>query len=154
MTRFFAKTFLMSALCVTGYITVANDGADIKSEVLPQAKVKKAPDNWGVFYPYFTGASYGTKDLLAGVADIKPGEEIHPPHRHAEEEFLLVTKGEGTWHLNGEDFPAKKGDMLYAAPWDIHGITNTGSDNLEFVVWKWNSKGVPVVEDPKQAKGR
>ncbi len=120
----------------------------LKSQVMPKADVKKSPDSWGVFYPYFTGQTVGTRDMLAGVADIKPGEEIHPPHTHAEEEFLLVTKGQGIWHLNGEDFPAKAGDMLYAAPWDIHGIKNTGTDNLEFVVWKWASKGVQPSHAP------
>jgi mannose-6-phosphate isomerase-like protein (cupin superfamily) len=124
--------------------------SDLSSQVKPKADVAAAPDGWGIFYPYFTGTTHSTKDMLAGVADIRPGEEIHPPHRHAEEEFLLVTKGRGTWHLNGKDFPAKAGDMLYAAPWDIHGIKNTGSENLEFVVWKWASKGVPAVEDPKK----
>jgi len=147
--RSFSKMAVIAALCVTGYMVSAEEAQDTKSEVVPKEAVKKAPDSWGVFYPYFTGSTYGTKDMLAGVADINPGEEIHPPHRHAEEEFLIVTKGEGTWHLNGKDFPAKKGDMLYAAPWDIHGISNTGRENLEFVVWKWNAKGVLVQGDPK-----
>ena len=30
----------------------------------------------------------------------------------------------------------------HAAPWDVHGIRNTGRAPLRFVVWKWNSKGV------------
>jgi oxalate decarboxylase/phosphoglucose isomerase-like protein (cupin superfamily) len=38
--------------------------------------------------------------------------------------------------------------MQYAAPWDIHGVTNTGSKPLTFVVWKWNSKGVAVPVKP------
>ena len=154
MIGFALKTMILMAASVTGYTAWAEEGKDLQSQVLPQAKVEQAPDSWGVFYPYFTGMTYGTRDMLAGVADIKPGEEIHPPHRHAEEEFLMVIKGEGLWHLNGKDFPAKTGDMLYAAPWDIHGISNTGSENLEFVVWKWNSKGVPVADDPQAASAK
>ncbi|MGH7455310.1 MAG: cupin domain-containing protein [bacterium] len=73
---------------------------------------------------------------------IKPGQEIHPPHQHAEEEFLMIIEGQGTWHLNGKTFAAHKGDVLYAAPWDMHGIKNTGKTSLSFVVWKWNNKGV------------
>lgn len=38
--------------------------------------------------------------------------------------------------------------MLYAAPWDVHGITNTGTTPLTFVVWKWDNKGVPLPEKP------
>ena len=105
---------------------------------------------WGTLYTYFQGESYGTQDGLAAVAVINPGMEIHPPHEHTEEEYMLVTSGRGTWHLKGEAFEAQTGDMLYAAPWDIHGITNTGDEPLTFVVWKWNNKGVAVPEQPAQ----
>ena len=103
---------------------------------------------WGSFYTYYTGETYGTMDTLTGVAIIKPGMQIHPPHVHVEEEYLMVTQGEGMWHLKGEELPAKAGDILYAAPWEIHGITNTGSEPMTFVVWKWNSKGVELPAQP------
>jgi len=88
--------------------------------------------------------------VLTGVAVIKPGMEIHPPHQHAEEEYLMVTEGQGTWHLNGKTFAAQKGDILYAAPWDVHGIKNTGTTPLTFVVWKWNNKGLALPTKPPQ----
>ena len=113
-------------------------------------KAAKDPADWGTFHAYYTGTTYGTTDALAGVAVIKPGMEIHPPHEHTEEEFLMVLSGNGTWHLNGDEFPANTGDMLYAAPWDIHGITNTGNTPLKFVVWKWNNKGVDVPVKPEK----
>ena len=101
-----------------------------------------APDfaDWGTFYAYFQGQSADTKNVLAGVAEIKPGEEIHPPHAHAEEEFLIVTQGSGEWTIGEEVFPANTGDMLYAKPWDLHGLKNTGETTLAFVVWKWQKK--------------
>ncbi len=118
------------------------------SAIISQTEAQQEDANWGTFYTYFTGETYGTKDGLAGVAVIKPGQEIHPPHEHAEEEYLMVLTGNGTWHLNGEERPATAGDMLYAAPWDIHGITNTGETPLTFVVWKWNNKGVALPAEP------
>ncbi len=105
--------------------------------------------DWGTLYTYFQDESYGTRDGLAAVAVIKPGREIHPPHQHAEEEYLMVVEGNGTWHLNGRERPAKPGDMQYAAPWDVHGIKNTGRVPLRFVVWKWNSKGVVPLSRPQ-----
>lgn len=70
------------------------------------------------------------------------------PHQHAEEEYLMVTAGQDTWHLNGKSFAAQTGGFLYAAPWEVHGIKNTGTESLTFVVWKWNSKGLPVPVQP------
>jgi mannose-6-phosphate isomerase-like protein (cupin superfamily) len=61
---------------------------------------------------------------------------------------MEITEGEGTWHLNGKDVPAKKGDVVYAAPWDFHGLTNTGSKPLTFFVVKWGAKGLKAPEKP------
>jgi mannose-6-phosphate isomerase-like protein (cupin superfamily) len=94
------------------------------------------------------GETYGLRDALAATAVLKPGQQIHPPHQHAEEEFLVVTEGSGEWHLAGKDFPAAKGDAIYAEPWLVHGIRNSGTTPLTFVVMKWNTKGVAVPPAP------
>jgi len=52
--------------------------------------------------------------------------------------------GEGTWSIEGKEFKAQKGDMMYAEPWDWHGITNTGDTPLTFFVVKWDNKGVEL----------
>lgn len=119
------------------------------SAIIAQQAAMQQDFEWGTLYTYYEGESYGTQDGLAAVAVIKPGMEIHPPHLHAEEEYLMVVAGTGTWHLLGEERPAQPGDMLYAAPWDIHGIKNTGTEPLTFVVWKWNNKGVAPMAQPE-----
>ncbi|MEX0820799.1 MAG: cupin domain-containing protein [Rhodothermales bacterium] len=122
----------------------------VSSAVVAEAEASRDDFDWGTLFSYFEGETFGTENALAAVAVINAGMEIHPPHRHTEEEYMLVTQGEGTWHLNGEDFPAAAGDMLYAAPWDVHGITNTGSAPLHFVVWKWDNKGIERPADPEK----
>jgi len=122
----------------------------ISSAVVTAKSAKTESAEWGNFSTYFQGETYGTRDALTGVAVIKPGQEIHPPHQHAEEEYLMVIEGEGTWHLNGNDFAAQQGDILYAAPWDVHGLKNTGKAALKFVVWKWNNKGMALPKQPSE----
>ena len=130
------------ALAWTAGATVGSAPLRLASTIWSQDDAAREEADWGTFYTYHAGETHGTVDGLAAVAVIDPGEEIHPPHRHAEEEYLMVLEGEGTWHLLGEERPAVAGDLLYAAPWDVHGITNTGDVPLRFVVWKWTSKGV------------
>ncbi len=109
--------------------------------------------DWGEARLIHTAAeTYGVKDCLVGHVTLKPGQTNHPPHRHGEEEFLVLVEGEGTWHLNGKDHPARKGDVVYTAPWDPHGITNTGTKPLTFFVVKWGYKGVPSPPPPAEAK--
>jgi len=121
---------------------------------LPSARVTwaEAPAikaDWGELRAHFEGETYGLGYALAATAVIKPGQQNHPPHRHSDEEFLLVTEGSGRWHLDGKEFPANKGDAIYAAPWVMHGITNTGDAPLTWVVFKLNAKGVKPPEAPK-----
>jgi mannose-6-phosphate isomerase-like protein (cupin superfamily) len=135
-----------------GVIFSQSTGNLISSAVVTAKAAKTDQAEWGNFSTYFQGETFGTKDALAGVAVIKPGQEIHPPHQHAEEEYLMVIEGEGTWYLNGKSFAAQPSDILYAAPWDIHGIKNTGKAPLKFVVWKWNNKGVALPKQPVASK--
>lgn len=132
-----------------GCASTAPSSSPLASMIWTEHDADRDDAEWGTFFTYHVGESYGTVGGLAGVAVIRPGEEIHPPHQHAEEEYLMVLEGLGTWHLLGEERPAVPGDLLYAAPWDIHGITNTGAMPLRFVVWKWASRGVEPAPQPE-----
>lgn len=121
----------------------------LDSQVISRADVKPDSAPWGQFYAYFTEDTVGISPVLVGVADIREGQQIHPPHRHGDEEFLVITQGRGIWHLNGRDFKAAKGDILYAKPWDYHGVKADGDSPLQFVVFKFSSKGTDVADpDP------
>src|SRR5262245_42757847 len=69
---------------------------------------------WGEWRRYFRGETHGTKDMVVLAVTLKPGQAPHPPHQHAEEEFMILAEGTGTWHLDGKELSARKGDTLYA----------------------------------------
>jgi mannose-6-phosphate isomerase-like protein (cupin superfamily)/endonuclease YncB( thermonuclease family) len=104
--------------------------------------------NWGGWLRYFRGDTHGAIDMVVLSVTLVPGAAPHPPHRHAEEEFMILTEGSGTWHLDGKDLPARKGDVLYAAPWAMHGIRNTGDAPLTYSMFKWSGKGVDAPPAP------
>jgi quercetin dioxygenase-like cupin family protein len=118
------------------------------SEIKSEADIAVDAAPWGDFYAYFTEDTKALKPVLVGVAKIDAGKQIHPPHRHADEEYLMITKGEGTWHLNGVESPAKEGDILYSAPWDYHGVKASDDSPLEFVVFKYSARDSAVPVDP------
>lgn len=119
-----------------------------ESAILSEADVVSDAAPWGTFFPYFTEDTHALKPVLVGVAKIDAGQEIHPPHRHADEEYLMVTKGRGEWYLNGETLPANEGDILFARAWDYHGVKAADDSPLEFVVFKYSGKDGPMPTDP------
>ncbi len=120
----------------------------LKSGIIRFDDAKAQEADWGEMRRYFTGETSGTKDVLTAVAIVKPGKAVHRAHRHAEEEYLILAEGSGTWSLDGKEFPAKRGDILYAEPWVYHGLTNTGKEQLIFVVVRFNGKGIKAPPRP------
>jgi mannose-6-phosphate isomerase-like protein (cupin superfamily) len=126
----------------------------LTTRVMNWDDARSRTDSWGEMRFYYTGETYATKDLLVAVAVVKPGQSVHPAHRHAEEEFLVIAEGTGVWHVDGSESPARKGDMLYVEPWVFHGLVNTGETPLTFFVIRWNGKGVPLPPEPSGDHGR
>lgn len=109
--------------------------ADGKNTELPVAKLHFALEG---------ATTRSLRDLLIGSIELAPGQQLHPPHVHAEEEFLWLASGSGVWSLAGREFEARQGDLLYIEPWVEHGLTNTGAAPLTFFVVKWNGNGHAV----------
>ena len=122
----------------------------LRSKLLRWDEAQVSQDSWGEFRRFFAGEGYGAKDLLAAFAVVKPGEALHKAHRHAEEEFLVITEGSGTWSIDGKELPLKKGDVLYVEPWVPHGCTNTSKEPMTFFVARWSGKGVTAPPEPKE----
>ena len=141
---------LMSASAFAGWHGNELFDKDISSQIISRAEADHSSEEWGEFIVYTpeNGTNtYGTKNMLTAVAEIKPGQQIHPPHQHTAEEFIYILEGNGVWSMEGQEIPLKAGDVMYAEPWDWHGLKNTGETTLKFFVVKWDSKGVKM---PKQ----
>ncbi len=142
---FIASTTLLFGCAETSKVVENTAPA---SSIVSAETVDIAANDWGEFLPYFTEDTHALSPVLVGVARIMPGSQIHPPHRHADEEYLMVTKGRGTWSLNGVESVAKEGDILFARSWDYHGIRAAHDSPLEFVVFKYSAKSSPMATDP------
>ncbi len=129
---------------------------DLTTRVLSRAESKAIRDDWGRMDIYTGGntSTYGTRNMFTALTDVRPGTAVHPAHRHGEEEFLLIASGSGIWNVEGEQFTASRGDLLYAEPWKMHGLYNDTDSTLTFFVIKWQSKGVPIPEEPEGDHGR
>ena len=118
--------------------------ADLESRIFQKSDARKSLGDWGSIHIYTSEetSTYGTDSMLTAELEFLPGKQLQPPHRHENEEFQYIIEGTGTWFLNGRETRIKPGDLMYAKPWDLHGISNTGTTPLRFFVMKWNNKGV------------
>jgi mannose-6-phosphate isomerase-like protein (cupin superfamily) len=103
-----------------------------------QAAFQREP--FGDLRIYFDGPTEQLKAMTAGSLELKPGMTPHAPHRHPEEEIMVITEGEGEISLEGKITRVGPGHMMYSAAGRLHGIINTGKVNLTFYFYKWIAK--------------
>ena len=103
-------------LVVVGYGLGRAQTAPLKSGVMTSAQAAVEDSGaWGAFRKSFGGPSLASADVLAGIGDIKAGAENHPPHTHADEEFLYLAEGTGTWTL-GDSADSRRRPAIRSTP--------------------------------------
>ncbi len=83
-------------------------------------------------YVHFNGPTEQLAALSSGLVTLEPGAQPHPPHRHVEEELMIVGEGSGEFYVNGTATQVKTGDMVFAESNVLHGVKNTGQVRMTF----------------------
>ena len=91
-------------------------------------------------YVNFNGPTEQLMALAAGLVTLEPGAQPHPPHRHPEEEIMVVGEGTGEFSINGVITQVKTGDMIFAESNVLHGVLNTGKTRMTFYFIKTMGK--------------
>jgi quercetin dioxygenase-like cupin family protein len=81
-------------------------------------------------------------ELEIHVTTLNPGETPHAPHKHPDEELLVVQQGTVESLVNGELKRVGPGSVIFQAANQLHSIRNVGSTPATYHVIKWNSPGM------------
>ena len=87
------------------------------------APLKKLP--FGDAHVYFEGATDQIRSMVGGSLLLAVGKS-DPPHKHEEEEFMVIAEGTAEILVDGKTVRVKPGSMMYCGANKTHGITNTG----------------------------
>jgi quercetin dioxygenase-like cupin family protein len=137
------RNFVASAIAIPGsfeqavrqitHVDTVQTGKHLSSSVVKGATLPSTGDSPGAKAKvHFNGPTDQLAALAAGVVTLEPGSRPHPPHRHPEEELMVVTDGTGEITIAGVVTQVEAGDMMYAEANVLHGITNTGSTMMTF----------------------
>jgi quercetin dioxygenase-like cupin family protein len=129
-----------------GWTKRNEDRKELPSALVRANEAAVTTGDWGHWKRYFRGDTHGSKDVVVLGVTLKPGQAPHPPHRHAEEELMILATGSGVWQIDDKELPAKAGDVVHAAPWTMHGIKNDGDEPLLYYMVKWSGKGVAAAK--------
>lgn len=121
----------------SGLPLFASAESRISNQVVDAGQARLTREAFGDVRVFFEGPTGQLKSMTAGSLRLKPGMEPHPPHRHPEEEIMVVTEGEGEILVEGKTVKVGPGSMMYCESSQLHGVKNTGADPLLFYYYKW-----------------
>jgi XRE family transcriptional regulator, regulator of sulfur utilization len=111
----------------------------MKSLVLHWENLPVKPTPKGEFRPLFDGPTGTLTNLEGHVTTLNPGETPHDPHRHPDEEMIIVKAGTLEVYINDTKQRAGTGSLFFFAPNDLHGVKNVGTEPAMYFVFRWIS---------------
>jgi len=79
------------------------------------------------------------EELEMHVTTLNPGLMSHPPHRHVNEELIILDKGKCETLSDGKWIKVGPGDVVFNASNSLHGFRNAGTTPATYHVINWRS---------------
>jgi quercetin dioxygenase-like cupin family protein len=113
--------------------------------VFDAKSIPSRPTETGSVRSFFRQPTATLKELEVHETTLNPGKSPHPPHRHPNEELIILRQGtlealsNGTWKQVGP------GSVIFNASNQLHGLRNVGSAPAIYDVINWKSDATPEV---------
>ena len=91
---------------------------------------------------FFQAPTATLDELECHVTTLNPGETPHPPHKHPDEEVIIIKEGTVEAMVNGQMKRVGPGSVIFQASNQLHTIRNVGQTAAVYHVIKWNSPGM------------
>ena len=132
-----AGAFLPSALAA------AASPAAMGSTVFDWDAIPAQPTDYGSVRSFCRSPTATLDELEIHVTTLNPGQSPHPPHRHPNEELVILWKGELEALENGKWSRVGPGSVIFSASNQLHGLRNSGNLAAVYHVINWKSAATP-----------
>jgi XRE family transcriptional regulator, regulator of sulfur utilization len=95
----------------------------------------------GALRNFFRAPTATLDELECHVTTLNPGQTSHAPHKHPNEELVIVKEGTVEVLVNGELKKVGVGSVIFNASNQLHGIRNVGTTPATYHVINWKSPG-------------
>src|SRR5580658_11231517 len=136
----FSEALTQSEQQIT-HVDTKTSGPSLQSSVMKADGIRPEGAAPGAkAYVQFNGPTEQLAALASGFVTLEPGAQPHPPHRHPEEEIMIVGEGSGEFFLDGVATQVKTGDTIFAEANVLYGVRYTGEARMTFYFIKMMGK--------------
>ena len=128
------------ALAGTALVTARSDVQG--STVFDWNSMKAQPTKVGAVRRVVQVPTATLDELEIHITTLNAGETSHAPHKHPDEEWLIVKEGTVESLVNGALHRVGAGSVIFQASNQMHGIRNVGDGPATYHVIRWNSPGM------------
>lgn len=130
----------MSAfLAVAGVVLAESNGKPVMhSCVFNWADLKVTPTKQGERRTVFDAPTPTLAEFECHITTLNPGESPHPPHRHPDEELMIIKEGTVEALQGDRTNLVTTGGIIFEASNEFHGLRNLGPKPATYFVLKFS----------------
>ena len=143
MTRRDVCVALIASSLTLGAVAAASArGPVMGSTIFDWSTLAATPNQTGAVRKVVQQPTATLDELEIHITTLNPGATPHAPHKHPDEELLIVKEGTVESLVNGELKRVGPGSIIFQAANQLHSIRNVGDVPATYHVIKWNSPGM------------
>lgn len=127
-----------ATLCV---VVAHSQTAVMQSSAFDWNAISAKPTDVGSVRQFFRSPTATLDELECHVTTLNPGAQSHPPHKHPNEELVIVREGTVEVLVNGEWKKVGPGSVIFNASNQLHALRNVGTGPATYHVINWQSPG-------------
>lgn len=131
----------MTAAGLGSLATLAAQKPLQKSTVFEWTTLDAKPSATGARRDVMRAPTPTLDELEMHITTLNVGQVSHPPHRHPEEELLIVKEGTVETLQNGKASRLGPGSIIFHSSNDLHNIRNAGTTPATYHVIQWRVSG-------------
>jgi XRE family transcriptional regulator, regulator of sulfur utilization len=135
---------LIATACTAGVYAVSDELPLLGSAVYDWNSVAVKPTEVGSVRSFFKMRTATLDQLEVHVTTLNPGKSPHPPHRHPNEEMLIIRQGTVEALINGEWKQVGPGSVIFFASNQLHGLRNVGTEPAVYHVINFKTAATPA----------
>ena len=138
----------LAAVAVTaGAFALADQAPVMGSTAFEWKNIPAQPTAAGSMKQFFKTRTATVEELEVHMTTLDPGKSPHPPHRHPNEELILINQGTLETLSNGEWKRVGPGSVIFNGSNELHGLRNVGTDKAIYHVVNFKTEETPAAKE-------
>lgn len=139
---------LTAVLATAGAFAIAGQTPVMGSTAFDWNAIPMKTTDVGSVRSFFKARTATLEELEVHETTLDRGKSPHPPHRHPNEEMVIVRQGTVEVLVNGEWKRVGPGSVSFFASNQLHGLRNGGTEPAIYHVINWKTAATPAAQEP------